>query len=261
VLSGNALMILDPHHRFVGDLAGGIAIDVTEEGKTYADQLAPFAHAVGDPYKAFNGTVFRLPLRTAKQAQESKIKNSPTLVSEIRELLYSFGSNDLEELVLFLRHITSVEIRHIDSNGTEKLIGRVKLIDSAPSADGIRTRTTLWEKSDGKVQERRWAIRQLHHNRSEANQILLKRLGYNVAEALTADKLTPTIELAIPLDNEHIRGSLYTLLPLPVKTGFPLHLNAVFALTPDRQSLKNIEESGTKESRERLVGLLGLFQV
>ena len=43
------------------------------------------------------------------------------------------------------------------------------------------------------------------------------------------------------------------MMGLPIKTGFPLHFNAVFALTPDRQSLNNVEEAGLPESRERYV--------
>ncbi|KAJ7175639.1 hypothetical protein C8R46DRAFT_850387, partial [Mycena filopes] len=46
-------------------------------------------------------------------------------------------------------------------------------------------------------------------------------------------------------------GRLFTLLPLPIFTRFPVHFHAILALTQDRQSLRNIEEIGTgPRSRE-----------
>ncbi|KIO22367.1 hypothetical protein M407DRAFT_61073, partial [Tulasnella calospora MUT 4182] len=44
-------------------------------------------------------------------------------------------------------------------------------------------------------------------------------------------------------------GQLFTLLPLPIVTNFPLHINAVLALVSDRQHLRNAHDvaEGTRE--------------
>ncbi|KIO23551.1 hypothetical protein M407DRAFT_54911, partial [Tulasnella calospora MUT 4182] len=44
-------------------------------------------------------------------------------------------------------------------------------------------------------------------------------------------------------------GRLFTLLPLPIITSFPLHINAVLALTSSRQNLRNAQDvvAGTRE--------------
>jgi len=243
-------MVLDPHHRF-REHPGGLSINVVDEGHLFQDQLMPFAAAVGDPLQPFHGTAFRLPLRTAYQAQHSRIKNSTTSIDEIRELIQSFGTNELEDVILFLKHIKTIVIKHINASGEERLVGCVS-IDQWPSvAIGPFGRCTTWKADTSDPRTRTWSFRQVHHSRSEANATMKKHLGYEMGDLLSIDKLTPTMEVAIPLDGAPIRGSLFTLLPLPVKTGFPLHLNAVFALTPDRQSLKNLEEIGTPSSRER----------
>ncbi|KAF9522956.1 hypothetical protein CPB83DRAFT_911009 [Crepidotus variabilis] len=251
VLSGDTLMILDPHHRFAGELAGGLDISVTKEGVDFIDQLQPLKAVVADPLQEFEGTAFRLPLRTASQARQSKIKEEPTSVSEIRDLLHNFGTNELEDAILFLKHITTIEIRHISPDGRDQMVGKVSITPRPTSANqGSFTRTTTLDK-DGVESSRSWNFQEFALEKEQAISLMSERLGYDVGDALAADKLVPSIELATTLEGAPIRGSLYTLLPLPIRTGFPVHINAVFALTPDRQSLKNMDEVGTAESRER----------
>jgi hypothetical protein len=246
-------MILDPHHRFQ-EHPGGISIDVVTEGIRYHDQLKPFKDVVDDIFAKYSGTVFRLPLRTVKQAERSKIKTSHTSVEQISSILRNFCERELGEVLLFLKHITKIEIRHIDPDGQSNVIGSVT-IDDIPSphtvAQGIHFRRTVLQSLSGNT-ETQWCIRTLQIDKAKANETMSERLCYDVGDSLTSDKLLPLVQLATPVNGEVI-GSLYTLLPLPIRTCFPLHLNAVFALTPDRQSLKNIEEIGTPESRERFV--------
>jgi len=245
-------MILDPHHRF-DEHPGGMSIDVMNEGANYRDQLEPFSDLMGDDFSP--GTVFRLPLRTEKQAKASKIKDTPTSVEQIRTLLLDFCNAELEQVVLFLKHITRIEICHVDAGGHLQVIGSVSIEDvvPAPSSRGeVKFRNITFQREDGSnTGSRSWCYGSLAIGKDEAGKVVSERLGYDVGDSLIADKLLPSIELATPVNGEAITGSLFTLLPLPIKTSFPVHLNAVFALTPDRQGLKNIEEVGTIESRER----------
>ena len=247
-------MILDPHHRF-DEHPGGMTIDVVNEGANYRDQLKPFRDFMGDDFSPVSGTVFRLPLRTEKQAKASKIKDTPTSVEQIRTLLYEFCSAELEQVVLFLKHITHIEICHVDAGGHRRVVGGVSIEDIVPSPSSGREvkfrKITLQGEDGSTTASRSWCYRNIVIDKDEAGKVVSERLGYDVGDSLIADKLFPSIELATPLNGGVIIGSLFTLLPLPIKTSFPVHLNAVFALTPDRQGLKNIEEVGTIESRER----------
>ena len=248
-------MILDPHRR-LQDRNAGLKISIAEAGSRYPDQLKPFEHvseifAPEDTDSQFQGTIFRLPLRTAVQAQESRIKSDHTSVEEVRSLLQDFSQAELAEVILFLKHITQIEVHRIDVSGNRSLLGRVSIEKSLADMQDVYIRQTTLVKVDGTVEKRRWHFRSLDIDKNEAAGVISERLGYDVGNSLTADKLSPSIELATPSDGEPITGSLFTLLPLPIKTYFPVHLNAVFALTPDRQSLKNIEEVGNIKSRER----------
>jgi hypothetical protein len=242
-------MILDPHNEFEA-FPGGISIDIIDEGPDYQDQLAPFIPITKDPYKFYQGTIFRLPLRTKDQAIRSRIKNEATSPSEIRQLLEGFGHNELEEAILFLKNISTIEIRHISSSGQEYFIGKAT-IDQRNTSSSTFTRQVNCEASAGNIRSRNWRFSTYLTDKSTAAQIMSKRLDYNIGDELNKEKLVANVELAIPLGGPSIQGRLFTLLPLPIKTGFPLHFNAVFALTPDRQSLKNVEEAGLPESRER----------
>lgn len=243
-------MILDPHNEFEA-FPGGISIDIIDEGPDYQDQLAPFISITKDPYKFYQGTIFRLPLRTKDQAIRSRIKNEATSPSEIRQLLEGFGHNELEEAILFLKNISTIEIRHISSSGQEYFIGRATIDPRNTSSSALFTRRVICETSAGNSRTRIWRFSTCLTDKSTAAQIMSKRLDYDIGDELNKEKLVANIELAMPLSGPSIQGRLFTLLPLPIKTGFPLHFNAVFALTPDRQSLKNVEEAGLPESRER----------
>ena len=243
-------MILDPHNKFEA-FPGGISIDIVDEGPDYQDQLAPFIPITKDPYKFYQGTIFRLPLRTKDQAIRSRIKNEATAPSEIKQLLEDFGQNEMEEAILFLKNISTIEIRHISTIGQEYLIGRASIDQRNANSSALFTRQVNCEAPAGNIRSRMWRFSTCLINKSITEQIMSKRLDYNIGDELNKEKLVANVELAIPLGGPSIQGRLFTLLPLPIKTGFPLHFNAVFALTPDRQSLKNVEEAGLPESRER----------
>jgi len=246
-------MILDPHREFEA-FPGGIEIDIINEGRDYQDQLAPFIPIIKDPSRFYLGTIFRLPLRTKAQAIRSRIKNEATAASEIKELLESFGQDELEEAILFLKNVSTIEIRHTSSSGEEYLIGRVTIDERKASTSVLFARQVNCEAPVGELRSRKWRFSTCQLDKSTAAQIMFERLGYNTGDELNKEKLVANVELAIPLGGPSIQGRLFTLLPLPIKTGFPLHFNAVFALTPDRQSLKNVEEAGLPESRERYIG-------
>ena len=222
-------MILDPHNEF-NHFPGGISIDIIDEGPDYQDQLASFIPIMKDPFKYYQGTIFRLPLRTKSQTIRSRIKNEATAVSEIKQLLEGFGQNELEEAILFLKNISTIEIRHISSSGKEYFVGRVTIDQRNTSTGALFTRQVNCEAPVGK---RSWRFSISHVGKSTAARYISTRVGYDIGDELNKEKLVADVELAIPVNGPAIQGRLFTLLPLPIKTGFPLHFNAAFALTPE----------------------------
>ncbi|KAJ3753290.1 hypothetical protein EV360DRAFT_74627, partial [Lentinula raphanica] len=155
----------------------------------------------------------------------SKIKPLAVTTSNIQELYQGFINNELSVALLFLKNILAIELREITADGEDILIAK-----------------TSWRLVHDVISEETMKEKMQRH------------LQYEVGECLQQDKLLPHVALAFPLSEQKYQGRLFTLLPLPISTGFPIHIHGIFALTPDRQSLRNPEEMGIGlESRERLL--------
>ncbi|KAJ7685605.1 hypothetical protein DFH06DRAFT_1075137 [Mycena polygramma] len=265
--SGSTLGIFDPHNRFSGEKAGGVQIDVVTERDAYRDQLVPFdslLSSAGD----FSGTVVRLPLRTPQQATQSNIKQTAVDPSEIRGLFHDFVEKDLSVVMLFLKHIRSISLKIIDHEGVETFVGSAEIPDhsisekraffqSPPRTETFKCLVNVKLSLDEPPVTRLWRILHSVGSPEDTSHILASRLGHTVEVKLLAkDKLFSHVALAFPIEDSvsTFNGRLFTLLPLPIHTSFPLHMHAVLALTQDRQSLRNIEEVGTSStSRERFL--------
>ena len=166
---------------------------------------------------------------------------------------------------LFLKSVTSIELRVITRDNQELLIGRVKIEDtSGPAglrsfARGSDAREATFRcrvaASSGSIVSKTWRIYHSVLDSEITSQIMSERLPShtNVGDLLKNDKLFSHVGLAFPLrDASPLKGRLFTLLPLPVYTDFPVHLHGILALTQDRQSLRNKEETGmSPDSREK----------
>jgi hypothetical protein len=171
---------------------------------------------------------------------------------------------ELAVVGLFLKSITSIELRVITPDNRKLLIGQVKIEDtSGPTgsrsfARGSGAREATFRcrvtASSGSLVSTTWRIYHSVLDSGITSQIMSKRLPShtNVGDLLKNDKLFSHIGLAFPLNAPPLRGRLFTLLPLPVYTDFPVHLHGILALTQDRQSLRNKEETGmSPDSREK----------
>jgi hypothetical protein len=209
----------------------------------------------------------RLPLRTFGQACKSTIK--PTVVSPsiIETLFKEFVERELSVVMLFLKHIRYICLKVISPDGQECFIGSAEIPDLSIAEKRTFSRNTGARQEtfkcairvtlpNAKTTQQVWRIYHAVRSTEETSHTITHKLGYNVGSKLADDKLFSHVALAFPIGHSvsTFNGRLFTLLPLPIHTGFPVHLHAILALTQDRQSLRNIEETGTgAESRERLV--------
>ncbi|KAJ6618898.1 hypothetical protein B0H10DRAFT_2028426 [Mycena sp. CBHHK59/15] len=268
-LSGRKLAIFDPHERFSGERVGGVRVDVVTEGNTYHDQLAAFDGSLSpSPDGSFPGTVVRLPLRTRQQAPKSEIKQGVAVnPSDIKTLFLDFVKKELSVVMLFLKHIRTIRLMLLTPDGLEHQVGDANIPDLS-----IAEKRAFFRNSDKARMEsftcavnvkvpgelpvtQCWRICHSVRSKEDTSDIMTQHLNYNADSKLAGDKLFSHVALAFPIGaSEPLNGRLFTLLPLPIHTGFPIHLHAILALTQDRQSLRNIEETGTGlESRERLL--------
>jgi hypothetical protein len=229
-----------------------MSINTVDEGIAYRDQLAPFNSIIQGEIVPFSGTAFRLPFRTNSQAARSRISDKATHPAEFRGILHNFVKNELESVILFLKHITSIEVRRIDPLGNVSVLGKVEIdrLDLTSNSGQVHRKITLSTEDGSTV--RTWFF---HHHRiekKEATKLMSSRLEYDIGDRLTLEKLIPGVDIAFPLEGPNVKGGLFTLLPLPINIpGSSFHMNATFALTPDRQNLKKKQEVGNVHSRER----------
>ena len=113
LLTGKRLLFLDPSQKHLANGDTGIGFNLHERHVDSApDQFAPWRIFGCDPAKEFNGTIFRLPLRTRAHVRGSAgegISPRPYSLSDADELLRKFVES-LPDLVLFLQCVHTVEV-------------------------------------------------------------------------------------------------------------------------------------------------------
>lgn len=228
----------------------------------YEDQLVPFRSIVGDgAIKEFPGTVVRLALRSPNaQSRISTDKPSP---GKIHDLLVDFIQQELHMIMLFLTHLTYIEIREIDEYGQDTLLAtaatsfqpRPLPVHTDPSGTfKLETRkiSVTYDSSvrpATAVDSCEWVMIQTSFPVEECVDRLSNVFGNDlerVRAEIAREKLRPNLSIAFPAfdgDAAMSNGRLFTFLPLPLETGFPCHIHGVFSLTDSRQNMRNPSET------------------
>ncbi|KAF9050843.1 hypothetical protein BDZ89DRAFT_1057267 [Hymenopellis radicata] len=234
ILSGSSIAYLDPQQQVFS--AGGSKLDGEQRS---SDHISSFESPCLPPIHGdhYAGTIVRLPLRRKKSKLGDKV-----LLSTIRTLFDNLIAQELEDILLFLNHVTSVEVYDIAANGKVSQLARVAVYKEPCVQSGPHSSTACNVTSQRASQNEvttRWRVVRSQYGQdytSSFNQGFLER-----------HKMRPEMGVAVCLSpgssNKH-RGRLYTYLPLPVITGFPIHVHGLFALVQSRQDLRNAKEIG-----------------
>ena len=126
-ISRNYIVIFDPHTNHLGRgikdrSRPGIRIDMMKNKtllRKLPDQFQPYNGVFGcsigvdkDQPTSYDGTLFRLPLRTRLQASKSEIKNMYYDQYEMKKLLQMIVRSG-PHLLLFTQNVTSVKVYHL----------------------------------------------------------------------------------------------------------------------------------------------------
>jgi hypothetical protein len=241
IWSTDSLVVFDPEHKFTDQ--GGLRISLHDGSLDLSDQLAAFSSCVAENTKDLDGTVFRLPLRIEETLDGLGPPVSPDMV---HQLMRDF-EDELRVVLLFLKHMSSVELRVVDDHGTQIVASaRVQRGDSQlqPTEPRLRTAPCMVETtSANSTLIRSWLLFDYAADVQDVTAAVSTRLGSDARSVLQVQKLAPDMSLAFCLE-ESVDGQLFTYLPLPIRTSFPSHIHGLFALTPDRQHLSNADETG-----------------
>ncbi|KAG0367965.1 hypothetical protein BGX24_003020, partial [Mortierella sp. AD032] len=232
-ISGDQLMMIEPHERIFNGVQSeynegavrGSFLKGNQGVMKFSDQLKAFSVLEDiDFTKSYNGTIFRLPLRTPDQAKASLLSKYSHTPQEVLQMLMELKDEALKA-ILFLKHVqkiliyeckedqdTPTKLYEIDIvNASEVAAHRSQLLhdfkNHVQSAD--KTRAAMLEDSNGDV---------------------------NIAE----HKLIPWVGIAAPTDpgiKLDVAG-LFCFLPVGnIQLPFPVHVNGHFAVEQSRRDI------------------------
>lgn len=263
IVSKDNLLILDAHHRWSASFPnctnpGGPMWDfVANAGEVeMKNQMSAFSAIMEVSDKPFDGTIIRIPLRTASQAEASEICKRPTTASDVKEVMRKFASEFEISGLLFMKNIESIKIEiggAVDSNikiyNTEHVRMHRRLVNEM-----IRTASTEPEKpfelsfdveieSESPTAKIRTSFAVHHSIASHPTEEKLR-------DWCNAQAMIPWIAVAaqIPADAPGMNnGSLFTVLPLQIPTNQPVHIHGLFSLSPDRARIHGSSDSSVQD--------------
>lgn len=288
ILSGDSLVILDPRMIHLGkalkDDNPGLRFRISDSKtrRRLRHQLRPY-NGIFDcdfqserPVMSYEGTLFRFPLRTAKQADETKRQISPKQYTkdDVAKLIYKF-IEDAGNLMLFIQNVKKIEFFHLHPQALEPhpvySITRCSqngksniLVQANPNLDIERKQPIQTVENiciSIKVQEE---VEQLHHlfkqekiteNASDTKWVIVWQIGTN-AQTLPYTHTKNNVivgGIAIPVMHSLLQcteveqsampfgyyphGHVFCFLPLPQESYIPVHVNGYFAVESSRRRL------------------------
>ena len=273
LLTRDRLGIFDPHANVVAgatDIEPGSAWKLSDLWEDHPDLLAPFLdYGLSEGQSFFDGTIFRLPLRTKAMAKKSEICTEPFKTSDFQQIEASLHDH-VGELVLFLNSVLHFEITKTSSNGDVASIVKVTTqneVKVAEIQDNIKTdlsspTDTMLEVNElvgiqqwflphdlkiktagGSRTERWWKVRGIYGD-SELIAAARKMCDFG-------EKAIPLAGAAVRIESKPISGTLACALPLPSASGTPFHIDGFFDLQDSRQDLFQDSSATSSSAKAR----------
>jgi sacsin len=213
--------------------------------RNYQDVLSGF---LGDLFNLKGSTMFRFPLRC-----NTKLPFNISTVQwderKVKELFNLFRAS-AKDMLLFLNNVTKISVSEIKNGELETYSVMCEVSD-----DGKRAEFFEKIRACSKVPTQQIQWQQAHYvmkvsdtKNVETNWLVSQSLGYinvkNDSQVPNGTRmgLLPRAGIAIRLPstesrNSPFRHSVFCVLPLPVSTRFPAHINGHFALDSARRGL------------------------
>ena len=271
ILSGNTLIVFDPHTEYLGRALTdktnpGVRISLNGES-----DLTPFSNQfkvfdgifgchldlVNGDVQPFSGTLFRLPLRNSETAPRSKI--SKLVYSDIEmKLLFKKVEEKLEHLLLFTENVSEVVLNELSDDTNEmSVLSSVRRDIQVLHRKGVENEVSVMKLGTKMLQgnlnfvnvdiQLKVTVDSFVNNKSGHRTFLVSSCvgGEKSYEyARTHQGCNPCGSAAVEINDqsenvfvENADGDLFCFLPLPIKSGFPVHVNGFFSLSSDRKHL------------------------
>ena len=242
--------------------------------KEYPDFLSGYLSSAIDMSQP--GTLFRFPLRTEAMAKQSKIKDEVVTETVIRKLLSDFRT-EVGASLLFLNNLRKIGIYSVTEKGTLKQDFEVKRILDDSSSKQLSDFKAALQQASQVIKKNLTGVLDVpdfeavvqskltDSNENSEEWLTVHRLGFKGKTELSTNlltewsqrnfKLLPHGGVAVKLAEEtngtssradpKAQHQAFCILPLPVHTGLPMHVNGHFAL--DHETRRNLWDSENQE--------------
>ncbi|XP_063069594.1 sacsin [Engraulis encrasicolus] len=259
ILTGDEwLCISDPHVKYLGlstKQSPGRRFKLEEEFKNAFNDI--YETFLPSDFKLKSGTMFRFPLRTEEMAEKSEISNAPVEDIQMRELLNVFAE-DSDGLILFLKHIKKIQVHTINPDSRE-LQCVLTIEKELPEKSMTRRNHFQDQVKKGVVPcQVMYSMTIFSSGRNFQGQsqwVVAEQVGSHQANSCKLDletEVSQIPEAAVaacikrkPTESE-FTGKLFCTLPLPGRTGLPVHINGNFEVDSSRRDLCKADEVNPK---------------
>ncbi|MCJ1433205.1 hypothetical protein MMC27_002564 [Xylographa pallens] len=263
IVSDRTLFFLDPHHSWSAswDPPGGPEWDFTAHAQDDAmeNQLSAYSSFLSEFDRPLDGTIIRIPLRTAVQSRESAIRDQGTTVLDVQSSMEGFGTEVHQGGLLFLKSVTKVSL-YMDENhlASTEVMNKSEVVEARACI-----REALCNILDKNTSLSEHIAFDIHfQNRSGDFDSSASFSMHHVIEPNLPDKslvkwaamnkLHPWIGLAAPMmgtADVGLSGDLFTVLRLHIPTKQPVHIHGMFSISPDRGKLHGPSDASVQDQR------------
>ncbi|XP_077979790.1 sacsin-like [Glandiceps talaboti] len=294
-ISRHFLVMFDPHMTHMPDFIEdktkpGIRLNFRDNKRVlrmYSDQFQTYNGIFGCNIMNgcdYNATLFRLPLRSEKAANQSLISNTVYTKERMEELIGNLKKH-ANSLLVFTQHVSSVSVLEridechdilfkIDTEGMKIIhspeadftVIRQNLKKGTEYLNNIHAKkrvqpevsvyllssscTTYRQGGKANSQKQEWAVSSCVSN-GKALHLALSEKGRKAG-------LVPCGDVAVKLTRKSslghsliaTRGEAFCYLPLHISTDLPIHINGGFSLDASRHNIRKHVSSDLEKSVE-----------
>ncbi|XP_073710989.1 sacsin-like [Misgurnus anguillicaudatus] len=192
-----------------------------------------------------SGTMFRLPLRSEKMAEKSEISKYVVTDRDMKAI-YSALTEDPEGLILFLKHITKIQFSVISKDEEEPKCFVIIEKKCTGTSKQDKENFDIHVKKclvSGRAESCKTIYRmQISFGKNQSSWVIAECFGFfkqNINDGKNHLKV-PWAALAACLGStltHSFTGRTFCSLPLPIKSGLPIHVNANFEVDSSRRDL------------------------
>ncbi|XP_058037712.1 sacsin-like [Ahaetulla prasina] len=252
VTGDRTLCVFDPTLRYLtesDEVSAGAQYNLTKKFRdAFLDVYNTF---LPDMFKLKQGTLFRLPLRTPAGAATSRICQNLVSETDMENMLEAL-KEDAECLMMFLNHIRSVTFSVIgEKDRRPKVLLRVETEGGEPGRLEYQKHLQLAAAAGGLEMSKPVTVfykMKISTNLSCDPSIwwVGRQIGMDSTETIES-MLLPYGGVAACV-NRQACGRAFCTLPLPGRTGLPIHVNGNFAVDSARRDLRKDSSEGDVSS-------------